>query len=233
MRGRNWFRDVNHCASSRRQRRHLGNVAGGARYQHLAGDSRRRDHHRLFCNVSRRYACHHLRRARRLHTLVEKANCGFTRAHDLRSRLFRDPVQFRGHSPRRHLGRSILGTFLGLGPERKRRGADRPLVRNHFARSLGRVHPATRSDDHGALRQYRDQFLVVRRKHAWRGVAFLRLHAKSISMAGGFMISQLALMAVASMPLEKWRSFAPAQVPSRGGRPQIVSSLPAGQAPTQ
>ena len=37
----------------------------------------------------------------------------------------------------------------------------------------------------------------------------------------GFMISQLALMAVASMPLEKWRSFAPARVPTRGEQPQI------------
>jgi len=48
----------------------------------------------------------------------------------------------------------------------------------------------------------------------------------------GFMISQLALMAIAAMPLEKWRSFAPARVPTRGGQPQIPSPLPAGQAPT-
>ena len=117
-------------------------------------------------------------------TLVEKANCGFARAHDVRRRLFRDSVQFRRHSPRRYLGRSIVGTFLGLGSQRKRRGADRPLVRNHFARSLGWIHPATRSDDHGALRQHRDQFLVVRREHARCGPAFLRVHAKGISMAG-------------------------------------------------
>jgi hypothetical protein len=48
----------------------------------------------------------------------------------------------------------------------------------------------------------------------------------------GFMVSQLALMTVAAMPLEKWRSFAPARVPSRGERPQIPGPLPAGQAPT-
>jgi hypothetical protein len=37
----------------------------------------------------------------------------------------------------------------------------------------------------------------------------------------GFMISQLALMTVAAMPFEKWRSFAPARVPTRGEQPQI------------
>ena len=87
---------------------------------------------------------------------LKKANCGFARSHDVRRRLFRHAVQFCRHSARRHLGRSIVGTFLGLGSEGKRRGADRALVRNHFARSLGWVHPATRSDDHGAVRQYRD-----------------------------------------------------------------------------
>jgi len=57
-------------------------------------------------------------------------------------------------------------------------------VRNHFARTLGRVHSATRPDDHGALRQHRYQLLVVRREHARRGPAFLRFHAEGLSMAG-------------------------------------------------
>ena len=91
---------------------------------------------------------------------------------------------FRRHSSRRYLGRPILGTFLGLGPERKRRGADSALVRNHFACALGRIYSATWPDDHGALRQHRHQFFVVRREHARRGSAFLRLHAKGISVAG-------------------------------------------------
>ena len=75
---------------------------------------------------------------------------------------------------------------------------------------------------------------------SWFGVNMLGvgLHSygfmqKAFPWLVGFMISQLALMAVASMPLEKWRSFAPARMPSRGGRPQIASPLPAGQAPTQ
>jgi hypothetical protein len=46
------------------------------------------------------------------------------------------------------------------------------------------------------------------------------------------MISQLALMTVAAMPFEKWRSFAPAQVRSRREQPQIPAPLPAGQAPS-
>src|SRR5207248_672513 len=44
----------------------------------------------------------------------------------------------------------------------------------------------------------------------------------------GFMISQLALMAIAAMPLEKWRSFASARAPSRGEQPQISPAPSAG-----
>jgi len=99
--------------------------------------------------------------------------------------LFRHAIQFRRHSSRRHLGRSIMGTFLGLGSERKRRSADRALVRNHFARKVGRIYPATWPDDHGALRQYRDEFLLVRREHARGRPAFVWFHAKSFSLAGG------------------------------------------------
>ena len=137
--------------------------------------------------------------------------------------------QFCRHSARRNLGRSILGPFLGLGPERKRRGADRPLVRDYFARALGRIHSATWPDDHGALRQYRHQFLVVRCEHARRRLAarygFMQ---KAFPWLVGFMISQLALMAVAAMPFDKWRSFQTVRVPSRGGQPQISPAPSAG-----
>jgi len=74
---------------------------------------------------------------------------------------------------------------------------------------------------------------------SWFGVNMLGvgLHSygfmqKAFPWLVGFMISQLALMAIAAMPLEKWRSFAPARVPSRGEQPQIPASLPAGRAPT-
>jgi hypothetical protein len=40
-------------------------------------------------------------------------------------------------------------------------------------------------------------------------------------------------MAIAAMPLEKWRSFGTARIPTRGEQPQIPAPLPAGQAPTQ
>jgi hypothetical protein len=49
----------------------------------------------------------------------------------------------------------------------------------------------------------------------------------------GFMISQLALIAVAAMPLDRWRSFGPARVPTRGDQPQIPAPLPARQVPIQ
>jgi ABC-type transport system involved in cytochrome c biogenesis permease subunit len=74
---------------------------------------------------------------------------------------------------------------------------------------------------------------------SWFGVNMLGvgLHSygfmqKAFPWLVGFMITQLALMAVAAMPLEKWRSFAPAGVRSRGEQPQIPAPLPAGQAPT-
>ena len=42
-------------------------------------------------------------------------------ADDLRRRLLRDAAQLRRHRAGRHLGRSIVGPFLGLGPEGERR----------------------------------------------------------------------------------------------------------------
>jgi ABC-type transport system involved in cytochrome c biogenesis permease subunit len=63
---------------------------------------------------------------------------------------------------------------------------------------------------------------------SWFGVNMLGvgLHSygfmeKAFPWLVGFMISQLALMAIAAMPLEKWRSFQTARVPSRGEQPQI------------
>ena len=63
---------------------------------------------------------------------------------------------------------------------------------------------------------------------SWFGVNMLGvgLHSygfmqKAFPWLVGFMISQLALMALAAMPLEKWRSFQTPRVPSRGGQPQI------------
>ena len=63
---------------------------------------------------------------------------------------------------------------------------------------------------------------------SWFGVNMLGvgLHSygfmeKAFPWLVGFMISQLALMAIAAMPLEKWRSFASARAPSRGEQPQI------------
>ena len=70
LRGRDWFYHVDHRASSRRQRRHARNVAGGARHQHLARDARGRDHDRLFRHVPRRDAGNHLHRAWRVHPLA-------------------------------------------------------------------------------------------------------------------------------------------------------------------
>ena len=70
---------------------------------------------------------------------------------------------------------------------------------------------------------------------SWFGVNMLGvgLHSygfmqKAFPWLVGFMISQLALMAVAAMPLEKWRSFAPARVPSGGEQPQISPAPSAG-----
>ena len=75
---------------------------------------------------------------------------------------------------------------------------------------------------------------------SWFGVNMLGvgLHSygfmqKAFPWLVGFMVSQFALMAIAAMPLEKWRSFRAASVPSRGELPQISSALPAGQTPAQ
>jgi ABC-type transport system involved in cytochrome c biogenesis permease subunit len=69
---------------------------------------------------------------------------------------------------------------------------------------------------------------------SWFGVNMLGvgLHSygfmqKAFPWLVGFMISQLALMTVASMPLEKWRSFAPTRIATRG-EPQISPAPSAG-----
>ena len=63
---------------------------------------------------------------------------------------------------------------------------------------------------------------------SWFGVNMLGvgLHSygfmqKAFPWLVGFMISQLALMSVAAMPLDKWRSFRTARIPTPGRRPQV------------
>jgi ABC-type transport system involved in cytochrome c biogenesis permease subunit len=63
---------------------------------------------------------------------------------------------------------------------------------------------------------------------SWFGVNMLGvgLHSygfmqKAFPWLVGYMISQLALMTIAAMPLERWRSFRTASAPARGGSPQI------------
>jgi ABC-type transport system involved in cytochrome c biogenesis permease subunit len=70
---------------------------------------------------------------------------------------------------------------------------------------------------------------------SWFGVNMLGvgLHSygfmqKAFPWLVGFMVSQLALMCVAAMPLERWRSFRTASASPRGGRPQISPAPSAG-----
>jgi ABC-type transport system involved in cytochrome c biogenesis permease subunit len=70
---------------------------------------------------------------------------------------------------------------------------------------------------------------------SWFGVNMLGvgLHSygfmqKAFPWLVGFMISQLALMTIAAMPLEKWRSFRTATAPARGESPQISPAPSAG-----
>jgi ABC-type transport system involved in cytochrome c biogenesis permease subunit len=70
---------------------------------------------------------------------------------------------------------------------------------------------------------------------SWFGVNMLGvgLHSygfmeKAFPWLIGFMISQLALMALAAMPLEKWRSFQTARAVSGGEQPQISPAPSAG-----
>jgi len=70
---------------------------------------------------------------------------------------------------------------------------------------------------------------------SWFGVNMLGvgLHSygfmqKAFPWLVGFIISQLALMAIAAMPLERWRSFRMASASSRGGSPRISPAPSAG-----
>ncbi len=75
---------------------------------------------------------------------------------------------------------------------------------------------------------------------SWFGVNMLGvgLHSygfmqKAFPWLVGFIISQLVLMTVASMPLERWRSFRTANVPSRDQQQRLSSALSVGQTSVQ
>jgi ABC-type transport system involved in cytochrome c biogenesis permease subunit len=75
---------------------------------------------------------------------------------------------------------------------------------------------------------------------SWFGVNMLGvgLHSygfmqKAFPWLVGFIISQLALMVVASMPLERWRSFRKASVSSRDERPRLSPALSVEQTPVR
>jgi ABC-type transport system involved in cytochrome c biogenesis permease subunit len=75
---------------------------------------------------------------------------------------------------------------------------------------------------------------------SWFGVNMLGvgLHSygfmqKAFPWLVGFIVSQLALMAIAALPLERWRSFRTPTVPSRGQQPRISPAISTGQTPAQ
>ena len=75
---------------------------------------------------------------------------------------------------------------------------------------------------------------------SWFGVNMLGvgLHSygfmqKAFPWLVGFIVSQLALITVASMPLERWRSFRETPVSSPTKRPRIATALSASQSPVQ
>jgi ABC-type transport system involved in cytochrome c biogenesis permease subunit len=73
---------------------------------------------------------------------------------------------------------------------------------------------------------------------SWFGVNMLGvgLHSygfmqKAFPWLVGFILSQLALMMIAAMPLERWRSFQTADTSSRTDGPRVSPALSAGQTP--
>jgi ABC-type transport system involved in cytochrome c biogenesis permease subunit len=75
---------------------------------------------------------------------------------------------------------------------------------------------------------------------SWFGVNMLGvgLHSygfmqKAFPWLVGFIISQLALMAVASMPLERWRSFRATTASSDGARSRLSPALSMGKSPAR
>src|SRR4029077_14717202 len=77
-------------------------------------------------------------------------------------------------------------------------------------------------------------------RFSWVGVNMLGdgLHSygfmhKEFPWLVGFIISQLVLMAAASIPLERWRSFRDAAVSSRAKRPRIAMAASASQTVAQ
>src|SRR5262249_48466591 len=89
-----------------------------------------------------------------------------------------------------HLGGSVLGPVLGLGPEGEWGTSHRDLVRHHPACALGRHGQGTRPDGAGHFWQHRHQLLLVWREYARRRIARLRFHRPSLQMAARFYAQQ-------------------------------------------
>ena len=199
----------------------LGDVAGCARYQHLARHSCRCDHDRLLRHVSRRMLA-----------IIYVVRGVFTRSlkkqtADSLGRMTYGVICFATLF-------SFVGTVLGgiwadqswgrfWGWDPKENGA--VLIVLWCAITL-------HARWGGFIRQRGLMIMAlfgnIVTSFSWFGVNMLGvgLHSygfmqKAFPWLVGFMISQLALMTIAAMPLERWRSFRTASAPARDESPQI------------
>ena len=106
-------------------RRHDGNDAGGAGHQFLARHPCHGGEHWLRRDDFRRSARRRFVLSGAFTRLARQVGREDARRHPLRRPLLRHAVQLHRHGAGRHLGRSVVGPLLGLGPQGERRLADR------------------------------------------------------------------------------------------------------------
>jgi hypothetical protein len=217
------LRHLDHRASPRDGRGHHGDDACSARFELLARDARGDHHAWLFRDLLGRLSCDHLCPARAIHQKPGRGHGQGSGAQRLWDYLLCAALQLRRYGARRHLGGSIVGPLLGLGSEGKRCAADRALECPDPSRALGRDDRQRGLMALRDLRKYHHEHELVRREHAGVGLHSYGFIDAAFFWLAGFTASQLLLIALAMVPLSRWRSFRGTQAPTNPTRPAAHS----------
>src|SRR4029077_9479411 len=94
--------------------------------------------------------------------------------------------QLRWNHPGRNLGRSILGTILGMGPKGERSASYRNVERHHSSLPLGWLHSRTWTCGDECFWQHSVQSVLVRSQYAWGRLAFLWFYGSGVRYSNDF-----------------------------------------------
>jgi hypothetical protein len=144
--------------------------------------------------------------------LVEEGPVQVPGTDDLRCALLRHALELHRNRPGRHLGRPIVGTLLGLGPQGERCPSHRALEHADPARPLERDDQAARHGGSLDLRHHAHGLVRHRHQSIGRGTARLRLQQHlgddPCRMLGRLLAASRARVATDALVVELRRSKA-------------------------